>query len=103
MSPYRLSEWKMAVRPEKAQEMPSESAGVRRAEAMARDSSNAGALAFKRSGDPGMRLARNVIDGATVNRARMRHERQTGLPDWRGQGAEERTPGRIRPFRGQAY
>jgi len=34
--------------------MPNESAAIRRAEAMARDSSNAGALAFKRSGDPGM-------------------------------------------------
>ena len=34
--------------------MQSESAAIRRAEAMARDSSNAGALAFKRSGDPGM-------------------------------------------------
>ena len=35
-----------------AQEMPNESAAIRRAEAMSRDSSNAGALAFKRSGDP---------------------------------------------------
>jgi hypothetical protein len=42
------------VAPRDAQEMPSESAAIRRAEAMARDSSNAGALAFKRSGDPGM-------------------------------------------------
>ena len=41
------------VAPGEAQEMPSESAAIRRAEAMARDSSNAGALAFKRSGDPG--------------------------------------------------
>jgi hypothetical protein len=37
-----------------AQEMPNEGAAIRRAEAMARNSSNAGALAFKRSGDPAM-------------------------------------------------
>jgi hypothetical protein len=42
------------VTPGEAQEMPNESAAIRRAGAMARDSSNAGALAFKRSGDPGM-------------------------------------------------
>ena len=43
------------VAPGQAQEMPKRrSAAIRRAEAMARDSSNAGALAFKRSGDPGM-------------------------------------------------
>jgi hypothetical protein len=42
------------VAPGDAQEMPSESAALRRAEAMARQSSNAGALAFKRSGDPAM-------------------------------------------------
>jgi hypothetical protein len=42
------------VAPGEAQEMQSESAAIRRAEAMARDPSNAGALAFKRSGDPGM-------------------------------------------------
>jgi hypothetical protein len=42
------------VAPGEAQEMPNEPAAIRRAEAMARDSSNAGALAFKRSGDPGM-------------------------------------------------
>lgn len=35
-----------------AQECPNESAAVRRAEAMARDPANVGALAFKRSGDP---------------------------------------------------
>lgn len=40
------------VAPGEAQEMPSESAAIRRAEAMARDAANAGALAFKRSGDP---------------------------------------------------
>jgi hypothetical protein len=33
------------------QEMPNEAAAVRRAEAMSRDAANAGALAFKRSGD----------------------------------------------------
>ncbi len=38
------------VAPGEAQEMPSESAAIPRAEAMARDASNAGALAFKRSG-----------------------------------------------------
>jgi hypothetical protein len=42
------------VAPGEAQEMPSETAAIRRAEAMARGASNAGALAFKRSGDPGM-------------------------------------------------
>jgi hypothetical protein len=34
--------------------MPNESAAIRRAEAMARDAANAGAIAFKRSGDPAM-------------------------------------------------
>jgi hypothetical protein len=33
-------------------EMPNERAATRRAEAMSRDAANAGALAFKRSGDP---------------------------------------------------
>jgi hypothetical protein len=42
------------VAPGEAQEMPRESAAIRRAEAMARDATNAGTLAFKRSGDPGM-------------------------------------------------
>jgi hypothetical protein len=34
--------------------MPNERAAIRRAEALSRDPANAGALAFKRSGDPGM-------------------------------------------------
>ena len=34
--------------------MPNEGAAVRRAEAMARDVTHVGAIAFKRSGDPGM-------------------------------------------------
>lgn len=38
----------------KAQEMPNEAASIRRAEAMSRDPANAGALAFKRSGDPNL-------------------------------------------------
>ncbi len=37
-----------------AQEMPNEVAAIRRAEAMSREPDNAGALAFKRSGDPNM-------------------------------------------------
>jgi hypothetical protein len=37
-----------------AQEMPSASAAVRRAELMSRDPHNAGALAFRRSGDPNL-------------------------------------------------
>ena len=40
------------VAPGEAQEMPNEGAAIRRAEAMSRDTANAGALAFKRSGDP---------------------------------------------------
>jgi hypothetical protein len=40
------------VAPGEAQEMPNEGAAVRRAESMARAPVNAGALAFKRSGDP---------------------------------------------------
>jgi hypothetical protein len=40
------------VAPREAQEMPSEGAAIRRAEAMSRMPANAGALAFKRSGDP---------------------------------------------------
>jgi hypothetical protein len=43
------------VAPGEAQEMPNERAAIRRAEAMSRDPANAGALAFKRSGDPNMR------------------------------------------------
>jgi hypothetical protein len=42
------------VAPGAAQEMPNERAAIRRAEAMSRESANAGALAFKRSGDPNM-------------------------------------------------
>jgi hypothetical protein len=42
------------VAPGAAQEMPNEAAAIRRAEAMSRDAANAGALAFKRSGDPNM-------------------------------------------------
>jgi hypothetical protein len=40
------------VAPGQAQEMPSERAALLRAESMSRDPANAGALAFKRSGDP---------------------------------------------------
>jgi hypothetical protein len=40
--------------PGEAQEMPNEGAAVRRAEAMSRDDANAGALAFKRTGDPNL-------------------------------------------------
>jgi hypothetical protein len=35
--------------------MPNEPAAIRRAESMSRDPANAGALAFKPSGDPNMR------------------------------------------------
>jgi hypothetical protein len=37
-----------------AQEMPNEGAAIRRAESMSRSPTNAGALAFKRSGDPNL-------------------------------------------------
>jgi hypothetical protein len=40
------------VAPGEAQEMPNEGAAIRRAESMSRSPANAGALAFKRSGDP---------------------------------------------------
>ena len=42
------------VAPGQAQEMFNETAAIRRAEPMSRDPANAGALAFKRSGDPNM-------------------------------------------------
>jgi hypothetical protein len=42
------------VAPGEAQEMPNERAAIRRAESMSREPANAGALAFKRSGDPGI-------------------------------------------------
>jgi hypothetical protein len=42
--------------------MPNERAAIRRAEAMSRDPANAGALAFKRSGDPSM----GTFDDATI-------------------------------------
>jgi hypothetical protein len=40
------------VAPGQAQEMPNERAAIRRAESMSLDPANAGALAFRRSGDP---------------------------------------------------
>jgi len=40
------------VVPGETQEMPNEGAAIRWAESMSRDPGNAGALAFKRSGDP---------------------------------------------------
>lgn len=40
--------------PGEAQEMPNEGAAIRKAESMSRDAANAGALAFKRSGDPNL-------------------------------------------------
>jgi hypothetical protein len=49
------------VAPGKAQEMSSESAAIRRAEAMARDASNVAALAFNRSGDPGVGSFSDVV------------------------------------------
>ncbi len=42
------------VAPGEGQEMPNEGSAIRRAEAMSRDAAYAGALAFKRSGDPVM-------------------------------------------------
>jgi hypothetical protein len=42
------------VAPGEAQEMPNEAAAIRRAESMSRHPANAGALAFKRSGDPNL-------------------------------------------------
>lgn len=38
--------------PGEAQDCPSEGAAIRRAEVMSRDPANAGAVAFKRAGDP---------------------------------------------------
>ena len=58
------------VAPGQAQEMPNERAAIRRAESMSRDPANAGALAFKRSGDPNMgnfgdaTILKNVRRGA---------------------------------------
>ena len=45
-----------------AKEMPNERAAIRQAKAMSRDPANAGALAFKRSGDPNM----GNFDDATI-------------------------------------
>ena len=42
------------VAPGEAQEMPNEGAAIRRTESMSRSPTNAGALAFKRSGDPNL-------------------------------------------------
>jgi hypothetical protein len=42
------------VAPGEAQEMPNEGAAIQRAKSMSRDPANAGAIAFKRSGDPNM-------------------------------------------------
>ncbi len=50
------------IAPGEAREMPSEAAAIRRAEMMSRDAANAGALAFKRSGDPNM----GTFDDATI-------------------------------------
>jgi hypothetical protein len=43
---------KDGVAPGAAQQMPNERAAIWRAASMSRDAANAGALAFKRSGDP---------------------------------------------------
>jgi len=50
------------VAPGEALEMPNERAAIRRAESMSKDPANAGALAFKRSGDPNM----GSFDAATI-------------------------------------
>jgi hypothetical protein len=50
------------VAPGEALEMPNERAAIRRAESMSKDPANAGALAFKRSGDPNM----GNFDDATI-------------------------------------
>ena len=42
------------IAPGPAQKCPNEASAMRRAEAMSRQQPNVGALAFKRSGDPGM-------------------------------------------------
>jgi hypothetical protein len=42
------------IAPGPAQECPNEASAMRRAEAMSRQKPNVGALAFKRTGDPGM-------------------------------------------------
>ena len=44
------------------QECPTESAAIRRAETMAHNAANAGALAFKRTGDPNV----GAFDDATI-------------------------------------
>jgi hypothetical protein len=48
--------------PGEGKEMPNERAAIRQAEVMSRDPANAGALAFKRSGDPNM----GNFDDATI-------------------------------------
>jgi hypothetical protein len=50
------------VAPGEAKELPNERAAIRQAEAMSRNSANAGALAFKRSGDPNM----GTFEDATI-------------------------------------
>jgi len=50
--PFGQSE--VGASPGQAQEMPSEHAAVRRAEAMSRNPENVGALAFKRTGTPNL-------------------------------------------------
>jgi hypothetical protein len=54
-----------------AQEVPSECAAIRRAEALSRDPANAGALAFKRNGDPNM----GNFDDATILQSFGAHEK----------------------------
>jgi hypothetical protein len=44
------------------QECPNENSAIRRAESMSRDAANAGALAFKRTGDPNL----GSFDDATI-------------------------------------
>ena len=50
------------VAPGEGKEMPNERAAIRQAEAMSRDPANAGALAFRRSGDPNM----GTFEDATI-------------------------------------
>ena len=61
--PFMRSE--EGVVPGQGQEMQSELGAIRRAETMSRESSNAGALAFKRSGDPNL----GTFDSATILKA----------------------------------
>jgi hypothetical protein len=73
--PFTLTEGGLA--PGEAVECPSEAAAIRRAQALASDKANAGAVAFSRSGDPNL----GEFDDAVILKAFGDVPEDFGAPD----------------------